>query len=334
MQSSVPRRLGLWIERVAAEPRESGLIAVFRKELADQLGGIRVLIMGLLIVLTTVGSLYVAARTIQDNVGSGRFDQFVFLRLFTTSDGTLPSFVFFLGFLAPLLGLAMGFDAINGEENRRTLSRLVAQPIHRDAVINGKFLAGSAVLAILFGVLSLLVAGLGLRLIGVPPSGDEVARLLAFYALTVLYSAFWLSLSILFSVWFRQASTSALAGIAVWLFFALFGGVMAQMLANAVVPVDAGASLADQLRNANLQLWLSRLSPSYLYTEATLTLLNPASRSVGLLLPTDLIGAVPGHLPFGQSLLLIWPHVAGLIGGILAVFSAAYIKFMRREIRA
>ena len=44
-------------------------------------------------------------------------------------------------YLGPLLGIAFGFDAINGERSDRTLPRLVAQPIHRDAVIIGKFVA-------------------------------------------------------------------------------------------------------------------------------------------------------------------------------------------------
>ena len=47
-----------------------------------------------------------------------------------------------LGFLIPLMAIGLGFDAINGEHNRRTLSRILAQPIYRDALLIGKFLAG------------------------------------------------------------------------------------------------------------------------------------------------------------------------------------------------
>ena len=58
----------------------------------------------------------------------------------------LPSFVGILGFLIPLVAIGLGFDAINGEHNRRTLSRILAQPIYRDALLMGKFLAGMATL--------------------------------------------------------------------------------------------------------------------------------------------------------------------------------------------
>ncbi|WP_245537706.1 hypothetical protein [Sediminispirochaeta smaragdinae] len=38
-------------------------------------------------------------------------------------------------------------------------------------------------------------------------------------------------------------------------------------------------------------------------------------------------------LPFGQSLLLLWPQVSALIAASLLVFTGAYIGFQRREIR-
>ena len=48
----------------------------------------------------------------------------------------------------PLMAIGLGFDAVNGEHNRRTLSRILSQPIYRDALLVGKFLAGLATLAI------------------------------------------------------------------------------------------------------------------------------------------------------------------------------------------
>jgi ABC-2 type transport system permease protein len=39
-------------------------------------------------------------------------------------------------------------------------------------------------------------------------------------------------------------------------------------------------------------------------------------------------------LPFGQSLLLIWPHITAFVAGIILLFVLAYVKFQRIEIRA
>ena len=94
---------------------------------------------------------------------------------FTLPDGV--RLAAFLGFLLPLVAIALGFDAINGEHARRTMSRLLAQPIYRDAVLFGKFLGGLLIIAIALLTLWLLMMGLGILFLGLPPSGGELARL-------------------------------------------------------------------------------------------------------------------------------------------------------------
>ena len=49
---------------------------------------------------------------------------------------------------------------------------------------------------------------------------------------------------------------------------------------------------------------------------------------------SQLEGAVAGYLPFGQSLLLVWPHLTAMLALTLAVFAISYLKFMNQEIRA
>ncbi|KYH31599.1 ABC transporter permease [Neomoorella mulderi] len=333
--------MGRWQDRVKEwlvwwrqqEWFSGGLKTVFQKELADNLSSTRFTILVFLVAVAGVGAFYVAAQSIRQAAGEGD-PQFVFLRLFTTSGGSLPPFITFISFLGPLLGLALGFDAINGEHNKRTLSRLLAQPIYRDDVINGKFLAGLVVLAVVILALGFLVAGLGLLLIGVPPTGEEIGRLFIYLLVTIIYVAFWLSVSLLFSLLFRQTATSALAGIAVWLFFALFAGMLAGLIADGLFPVSEDAAPARILHNATLKQDLSRLSPTTLYDEATVTLLNPGVRTLGPVLVQQLEGAIPGSLPLDQSLLLIWPHLVGLIAATMLIFALAYYFFMRQEIRA
>ncbi|MCG0278963.1 MAG: ABC transporter permease [Thermanaeromonas sp.] len=328
-QAKLKEFINWWREAFSSS---GGLKVIFLKELADNLSSTRMGILFSLVAVACLSALYVAAQSIRQSVGQEE-TSFVFLRLFTTSGGSLPPFISFLSFLGPLLGLALGFDAINGEYNKRTLSRLLAQPIYRDDVINGKFLAGIAVLAIMIATLGLLVAGLGLVFIGVPPRGEEIGRMLAYLIVSIIYVAFWLSISLLFSLLFRQAATSALAGIAVWLFFAIFAPMLAGIIADGLFPVTDESPPELVLRNAVWKQNLSRLSPTTLYDEATLYLLNPGIRTLGPVLIQQVIGAIPGFLPLSQSLLLIWPHLVGLIAGTLIIFALAYYYFMRQEIR-
>ncbi len=39
-------------------------------------------------------------------------------------------------------------------------------------------------------------------------------------------------------------------------------------------------------------------------------------------------------LPLGQSLILIWPHITGLIAAAILLFALGYVLFQRQEIRA
>src|SRR5581483_9658633 len=187
-----------------------GLLAVFRKELADHLGSRRFLILFALILLAGMSSVYVAAQSIRDQISDS---QNAFLLLFTTASGPLPSFITFISFLGPLVGLALAFDSINGEWNRGTLSRLLAQPIYRDAVVNGKFLAAFATIAIMLASLLIIVGALGIWQLALIPSGEELLRVLAFWVVCVLYVGFWLALATTFSVVMRQPATAALPGL-------------------------------------------------------------------------------------------------------------------------
>ena len=309
----------------------TGLWAVVTKEMADHLTSVRMLILDLLILLTAAGTVYAATQNLRNTVGQ---DPFLFLRLFTMAREPVPAFVGFLGFLVPLTAIALAFDTVNGEFNQRTMSRVLAQPIYRDALLLGKFLAGLFTLALVLTTIWLLIMGLGILRLGVPPSGEEVARSLWFLLLTIFYGGIWLALAMVFSISFRQPATAALASIAVWLFFTVFWGIIADLLAQMLQPVRAGF-LQEVLAQAQLALALTRLSPNTLYSEAMLATLNPTVRSLGLVLPIQLQGAVLGApLPLRQSLLLVWPHLTGLIAVTILLFALGYVLFQRQEIRA
>jgi ABC-type transport system involved in multi-copper enzyme maturation, permease component len=309
----------------------AGLRVVFFKELADLLSGSRMRFLEALVVLTALGTVYAAVQTIKNAVGE---DPFLFLRLFTTAKDPLPSFVAFLGFLVPLLAIALGFDAVNGEFQRRTLGRVLSQPIYRDALLFGKFLAGLTTLAVVLTATWLLVTGLGILLTGLAPSGEEVARGLLYLLAALAYGAVWLALALLFSTLFKNPATSALATIAVWLFFTAFWGMIAGVLAPALSPVRYGFP-EEVLRQAQTELALARISPGTLYAEATLALLRPEVRALGPVLPLQLQGMVLGTpLPLSQSLLLVWPQFSGLVAASVILFVLAYVFFQRQEIRA
>ncbi|MDP8959463.1 MAG: ABC transporter permease [Actinomycetota bacterium] len=305
------------------------------KELADHLLSVRFTILLVLLGLAVIGTVYAAASGIRDVAPEATGVPALFLRLFTIApEQRVPPFFALVGFLAPLLGIAFGFDAVNSERAEGTLPRLLSQPIHRDDVINGKFTAGLAVISLILAAITVLVAGIGLVRLGIVPSAGEVARLLAWLVVAIIYVGFWLAFSTLLSVLVRRAATAALVAITAWLVLTLFFGLLVGLLADTLAPVPAQATAPELLRNAQLELSLARLSPNTLYEEATVVLLDPEVRTVGILLPQQIDRAVRSSLSFDQSLLLIWPQMVGLIALTIISFAVAYIVFMRQEVRA
>jgi ABC-2 type transport system permease protein len=309
----------------------AGLSVITMKEAADHMICKRVHLIMLLVVLAGLGAIFSSIGQIKATLSQ---DDFLFLRLFTTANAPLPSFVAFMGFLLPLVAIALGFDAINGEYNRRTMSRLLAQPIYRDAVLTGKFLGGVMVLAICLLTLWLLMTGIGILTLGLPPSGEEVLRGLAYLICCLAYGGVWLALAMLFSAWLRSPATSALAALSLWLVFTVFWPMIAPGLANLIAPIDP-FDASTLIAHAEWLQIMQRVSPSVLYSEMTLALMSPETRSLGLVFMEQYSGAVPGSpLAFAQSGLLIWPHLAGLIAGVVLVFTLAYVSFQRQEVRS
>jgi ABC-2 type transport system permease protein len=305
-----------------------GVVTV--KEIADHFTSILVVVLMVLIVATAVAVVRQGIDQIKEITAE---DPFLFLRLFTRG-GPLP-LVALLSFLVPLVAIGLGFDSVNGEHNRRTLSRILSQPIYRDALLFGKFAAGLFTLAISLIVLWLMVIGLGLLGLGVTPNAEEMARALVLLVVTIAYAGFWFALALLFSVIFRSAATAALVSLGVWLFLTILWPLFSPALADSVT------SATDILGVLDTRQIFARLSPSVLFNEIVAVVLDPSVRStqqsmlaaLGLALLER--GAIPdAPIPLLQSVLIVWPQIVGLVAGSILLFVITYIIFQRQEVRA
>ena len=310
----------------------TGIGPVYMKELADHLSSVRMMVLTLFVIVFGAFPVASSLQQLRTVVGA---DAYLFLRIFTIEPEQVPiPFVQALNFIIPLMAIGLGFDSVNSEFNRRTLSRVLSQPIYRDALLLGKFLSGLTTLAVALTALWLIVFGAGLLLLGLPPRGVEVARAVGFLVVAVAYGGVWLAVAMLFSVIFRSTATSALCALGMWLFFFILRPMIATSLTIGFAP--AQITTVDQYVGIQeFGLALQRLSPGTLFTEAVLGLLNPETRTLGPMLPSQMRGQIPGApLPLDQSLLLIWPQVTGLIAAMIVLFAAAYIIFQREEVRA
>lgn len=330
-------------------PLRGGWRIVAAKELGDHLRSIRFNVLLLLVGLAGLAAVYTTSGNINDLVGSGPKSTSLFLYLFTgvpssVSNATrtdIPSFVSFIGILGPLLGLAFGFDAVSGERAQRTLPRLVSQPIHRDDVITGKFAAGMAAIAVVIGTLTIAVSGVGMLRLGLVPSLADGARVLTFVVISLLYIGVWLGVSIVASIRFRETSTAALTTMAVWMVLTLFLGLITGAVADRFHRIDADPTKepdvysAQVVANERFDSNLQKLSPAKLYDDASAMVLNPYARSTSTIIdPSAVDQAIPSPLPLSESLVVALTQVAVLTALTLGLFIAAYLLFLRQEVRA
>lgn len=125
-----------------------------------------------------------------------------------------PSLVTLSSLLIPLVGLLLGFDAVIGERERRTLNLLLSMPLHRWELIVAKFLGrliplALAILAGIFTAVFLL-------------EDAYKASLLQLIVPSLLLGASFLALGILISsLVLRQATASSLL-ITIWFLLVFF----------------------------------------------------------------------------------------------------------------
>ena len=318
----------------------AGWRVIAEKELGDHVLSVRFVVLLVILGIAAAIPLYFAAGTIREIAPDVTGAPAIFLALFTigSPDYTFLQVDSFVAIVAPLLGLAFAFDAINGERSEGTLPRLVAQPIYRDDVINGKFAAGLAVILIVLLAVIGVIAGFGILRLGIVPDVDEILRLVAWILVTAVYVGLWLAFGLLLSVLVRRAATSALIGFGVWFVLTAFGGFILDLIARAVSPIT-GTTAEAVIGAAQTQKFIARLLPGELYAEVSAVLLNPRENP-NVSLPGSLGQAVQGSqqiptvLPFDQSLLLVWPQVVALVGLMVVCFALAYVAFMRQEVRA
>ncbi|MFB0557529.1 MAG: ABC transporter permease [Candidatus Bathyarchaeia archaeon] len=323
----------------------AGTLTVAQKELRDQFGSKRFMILFGLVLLLSSLAAYQGVDFIRNNENAG------FVYIFS---GTQMSFSFIqtMVYFGPLLGLALGFDAINKERANGTLSILLGQPIFRDSVINGKFLAGAAALTTLVVGTIGIMSGLAIPMLGFGPTMAEASKIVVLTLLTIVYLVFWMCLGILYSVLTRRTSTSIMASIATWLTFSIVISILASVVSGFLVPLPGGSFRtrgeegqegqggpggfqiseefmeAMQKRSA-MMTTIQRLSPTNLYQEAA----------------SDILGMfggfmrVMGRQEFQRTLTLNealagnWANIAAIVVGLVICFAGSYMMFLRSEIR-
>lgn len=316
-----------------------GLVPIIRKELGDHFSSQRFVILFGMAALVGFMTTYLAAMNLREALEGSSRPAFVFLMLFSTP-GALFSLLQFVAFFGPLIGIVLGFDSINRERIQGTLIKILSQPIHRDAIINGKFIASLITVAIMLLAIILVVTGFGLCILGVVPGAEEIVRLALFYILSLFYIGFWLALSHLFSVGFRSITTSALASFVLWIFLSFFLPLLGDVVAKGMTAQEAGNRPEVELliRQNVIKETIELGSVMSLYTKASALLVDPTRKTASSIVVMGamekfLSSRFKNPLSLDQSLLVIYPYALTIVALTILCFGITYTIFLRQEVR-
>ena len=91
---------------------------------------------------------------------------------------------------------------------------------------------------------------------------EELFRIFVYLIISIIYISFWLGVAILFSILFRSTATSALAALAVWIFFSFFISIGTQFVAQALISDTSEGDPEQFFRSAKIVKALGGICPS------------------------------------------------------------------------
>jgi ABC-type transport system involved in multi-copper enzyme maturation permease subunit len=153
-----------------------------------------------------------------------------------------------VGVVFSLLGIVLGFDALNGEKERGTLRLMLAHRVRRFAVVAGKWAGGMLVLVVALAAALLAALLIVLVRAGVHWSPDDVCSLVALGVVSLLYAAVFFSLALAFSTVASRSSVSVLASLFAWVVLVFVVPNLSPYLAAQFVRVPSIAALERDLQ--------------------------------------------------------------------------------------
>ena len=222
--------------------------------------------------------------------------------------------------LVPLVAIILGFDAISSKVEKGIARTLLTQPVFRDNIIVGTFIAGLISLSASVIIPLALSLSLTVLLLGITPSLADITLLANYMGLVAVFALAYYALSVFFSTISGSSVKSLIACIIVW----LFSSLILPRLSVTISRLILGPPVFKQMQMGPQIVW--RIDPEYMKKYMAL-------RNKILFLSLDHhFSATQMQLLYGLSI----KDYTGLI--ILIAFSvvvlvSSFIIFVKREVR-
>ena len=313
------------------------VFAVASKEFSDIVRSKRFIILVVifgLIMMISIATVYVQRRPYETSVEIDGEDVPIIRppRRFLGEVGYTLSGI--LSVFAPVMGVALGCDAISGEREKGTLKLVLSQSVYRDTVINGKFVAATSALSLAILITSLASVGGSIIAIGVTPTAQEALRIALFLLLSILFTMTYYAISIFLSTISRKTSQSVILSVALWMVFTFAISMIAMLIAMAITPLYTEVYKGPEEESPWRTRWaivemISSVSPNYHFGKISQYLISTVYSEIRT--SGETVEWVEPSVM--SSLMYAGPNILVLVIVTALVFIFSYITFTRQEVR-
>jgi ABC-2 type transport system permease protein len=312
--------------------------AIARKEMTDAFRNrlfmtALAMLLGLTLIAITLGTI-----TVRNHVAEYQQSVQVLRELGRTQIPPMPplnpiavskTFINYLAMVGALLGMILGFTAIDKERKAGTLRLVLSRPVYRDQLLSGKVLGSAVLLAALVLTVGVVTALAVAIFGGVELTIEQLIKLGLTMVMSWLYMLIFFLLALFMAVLLPNGNQALLLTVIVWLVFAfIFPQIGDTMDLDNQLPGGFFAAIgisADQeeqaLRNfrwyETVRDGVEELSPTKHYERISFALLG--------------VNPQFANTPWYEILQLKAINLIGLSVPIVALLSACYIVFLRQE---
>jgi ABC-2 type transport system permease protein len=298
----------------------ANILTVAQKEFADNLYSSRFRAMlGLVMLMLLSYSIMTVKMAAEAGYNSMGID---FYSLLDVIFGVSYAMIFYF----PILGIALGYDAIAKEKVSNSLNTLLTHPVFRDSIIFGKAAGGLITLVLVIFLSILCSVGVILVYRGTPINMIEVNQILIFTFISFMYLSVFFALGMLFSTIFDDPAKSFMLCIMVWVVFVLVFGSLTSFVAS----MATGEAMYSEDGEHALKLYskLQYLSPVNHYSQMVIGY----GLSEGDAIQRTSAGLFdPGHT-LGDWFRDYWTNLVGLTVTPVLLIIVSILFFMKKDV--
>jgi len=235
-------------------------------------------------------------------------------------------------YIAPIIGIALGFGVIASERERGTIRLVLSRPVFRDDLLNGKILSGIILILTAIGVSFLVGIPITVVLQKANLTLDDLIRLLFLLIPAILLALTYFSISLFISVNSNRSGYALVVSVVIWLFFAFIMPMISAFIASSILgPPPTFPAGINATRPTQLPPQLQQYEQNYRRITGTIQIISPNSQYSTLASAIFARQRQQSSLDIGTVIAQNWVSVLVPVVYIVVFVVLSYMFFVRRQ---